>query len=66
MAARPKTVAARKKQSAVAETSQSIEEQTRAFLEAGGEITHINAGVSGQQSLAGPKHISLGNKSRSS
>jgi|TARA_Y100000310_G_scaffold345577_1_gene466809 hypothetical protein len=64
MAARPKAVTAKKKQSTATETSQSIEEQTKAFLAAGGKIQHINAGVSGQQSMAGPKHISLGNKPR--
>lgn len=64
MAARPKTAAAKKKQRNATETSQSIEEQTRAFLDAGGKITQINSGVSGQQNTAGPKHISLGNKAR--
>jgi hypothetical protein len=64
MAARPKTAAARKKQATATETSQSIEEQTKAFLKAGGKIEQINPGVSGQQSMAGPKHISLGNKPR--
>ncbi len=64
MAARPKTAAGKKKQTTELGTSQSIEEQTKAFLEAGGKITHINSGVSGQQSMAGPKHISLGNKPR--
>ena len=62
MAAKPKTTTSKKKQPAAVETSQSIEEQTRAFLEKGGEIAEINTGVSGQQSLAGPKHITLGNK----
>lgn len=61
MAAKPKT-AAKKKQPAALETSETIEAQTKAFLEAGGEITNINSGVSGQKSMAGPKHISLGNK----
>ena len=65
MSARPKTATAKKKQATATETSQSIEEQTKAFLKAGGKIEHINAGVSGQQSMAGPKHISLGNKQRS-
>ncbi len=55
----------KKKQPALRETSQSIEEQTQAFLEAGGKIQQIDSGVSGQQSMAGPKHISLGNKPRS-
>lgn len=64
MAGRQKTVAARKKQPTATETSQSIQEQTKAFLGAGGEIKQISSGVSGQQSMAGPKHISIGNKSR--
>ncbi len=66
MAARQKTVAAKKKQPTATQTSQSIQEQTKAFLGAGGEITQVDAGVSGQQSMAGPKHISIGNKSRNS
>ncbi len=66
MTTKPKTAAAKKKRPAVIETSQSIEEQTKAFLASGGEITQIKAGVSGQQSLAGPRHISLGNTPRSS
>jgi hypothetical protein len=57
-----KRVAASKKKSAPTETSQSIEEQTAAFLKAGGKIQVISSGVSGQLNLAGPKHISLGNK----
>lgn len=64
MAIKPKTAAPKKKKPAVTETSQSIEEATQAFLANGGEITHIKSGVSGQQSLAGPRHISLGNTSR--
>ncbi|MBV1881183.1 MAG: hypothetical protein KUG82_06095 [Pseudomonadales bacterium] len=49
------------KKSPSTETSLSIRDQTQAFLESGGEIEYINSGVSGQQSLAGPKHITLGN-----
>lgn len=62
MTAKAKTISEKKKSSGTTETSKSIEEQTKAFLESGGEIEHINSGVSGQQSLVGPKHISLGNK----
>ena len=40
----------------------SIEEQTAAFLESGGQIQQIPTGVSGQTNLSGPKHITLGNK----
>lgn len=59
-------MASKKKQPANTETSQSIQEQTKAFLESGGKVSYINTGVSGQQSLAGPKHISLGKKSQES
>ncbi|MFT5722830.1 MAG: hypothetical protein ACI9W6_003166 [Motiliproteus sp.] len=51
-----------KKKSAPTETALSIQEQTEAFLKGGGTIQVINSGVSGQLNLAGPKHISLGNK----
>lgn len=61
MAAKSKSVAVKKPQRAAIETSQSIEAQTRAFIESGGQITKINSGVSGMQSLAGSKQISLGN-----
>jgi hypothetical protein len=61
MAAKPKTAPSKKKQPAATESSDSIEEQTKAFLSGGGAIEQINSGVSGQQSMAGPKHISLGN-----
>jgi len=46
------------------ETSASIANQIDAFLQSGGEIQKINTGVSGQQSVSGPKHITLGNKPR--
>lgn len=65
MASSPAKSASKRKQQASSETSASIEEQTRAFLEGGGEIQQINTGVSGQQSIRGPKHISLGNSPRS-
>ncbi|WP_250658653.1 hypothetical protein [Alkalimarinus coralli] len=61
MTAKPKTTT-KKKPSAATATSQSIEEQTAAFLEAGGQIEHINSGVSGQESVSGPRHINLGKK----
>lgn len=66
MALKPRTQPAKKKQPASVETSQSIEDQTRAFFKAGGKVDQIRTGVSGQQSLAGPRHISLGNKPRTS
>ncbi len=54
MAAKPQ------KKEAVVETRQSIEEQTAAFLAGGGEIQKVARGVTGQQKLAGPRHIVLG------
>ena len=63
--AKPTTTTGKKKQPAATETSTSIEEQTKAFLAAGGKVDQISSGVSGQQSMAGPKHITLGNKPRS-
>ena len=66
MALKPRTQPAKKKQPASVETSQSIEDQTKAFFKAGGKVDQIRTGVSGQQSLAGPRHISLGNKPRTS
>lgn len=62
MEAKPKTAVSKKKAPAATETSKSIQEQTRAFLSAGGAIQVINSGVSGQQNLGGPKHIYLGSK----
>ncbi len=66
MAAKPRRAAAKKKQPNASETSQSIEEQTAAFLGNGGEINYIDSGISGQQNMAGPKHISIGSKPRKS
>lgn len=62
MAAKPQTSPAKKKQPAAKITSQAIAEQTAAFLKKGGEIQHIKSGVSGQQNMSGPRHITLGNK----
>ena len=62
MARKPTRAAAKKKQPAAVETSQSIEEQTRLFLKSGNKIEVIRSGVSGQQSMAASKHIKLGNK----
>ena len=51
------------KQPAASETSESIEEQVKAYLKKGGEIQQIESGVSGQQSMGERKHINLGNSS---
>jgi hypothetical protein len=63
---KPTRAAAKKKQPASVETSQSIEEQTKAFLAQGGQVEAVQIGMSGQQNLTGPKHITLGNKSQQS
>ncbi|WP_101759561.1 hypothetical protein [Oceanicoccus sp. KOV_DT_Chl] len=52
-----------KKNTAETETSRSIDNQIKEFLKSGGEIEHIETGVSGQLSMAPNKHITLGNKS---
>ena len=55
---------AAKNKSVATETSKSIEEQTEAFLKAGGKIEYVNSGVSGVQSVAArSRHITLGSKS---
>ena len=56
---------AKKKQSAATKTSRSIDDQIKDFLDGGGSIEHIKSGVSGQQSLLGPKHINLESKPKS-
>lgn len=48
-----------KKQALPSETSSSIEEQTKAFLERGGVILQIDSGVSGQEIFSGRRHIRL-------
>ncbi|OMH29117.1 hypothetical protein [Motiliproteus sp. MSK22-1] len=56
-------MAAKPKKTAATETHQSIEEQTAAFLKAGGKIEQIDRGITGQQNIAGPRHIVLGKPS---
>ena len=47
-------MAAKPKKTSPFETHQSIEEQTAAFIKAGGAITEIARGVSGQTNIAPP------------
>ena len=47
--------AATKKSAAASETSESIAEQTRKFLESGNKIEVIASGISGQPTLAARK-----------
>ena len=63
MAAEPHKRVSTKKKPVVTETSLSIEEQTKAFLEAGGQVEQINSGISGQPSMAPQKPAATGNKS---
>lgn len=55
------TSKSKKNQSTTLETSKSIESLTEAFLKSGGKIEEVPSGVSGQQSLRGPRHIKIGN-----
>ena len=55
MATKPLKTVGKKKQPAAAQTSSSIEDKTKAFLEAGGVIEQVRPGVSGQPSMAPPK-----------
>ncbi len=66
MARKPTRAPAKKKQPAAVETSESIAEQTEAFLKKGKKIQVIQSGVSGQPSLAAKKHIRLGKKAAAS
>lgn len=66
MARKPTRVPAKKKQPAAVETSESIAEQTRAFLKAGKKIQVIKSGVSGQPSLAASKTTGPASKAAAS
>ena len=54
--------ASKKKPAAEKISSETIAEQTAAFLKSGGEIGQIKSGVSGQTNLGGTRHITLGKK----
>ena len=56
-------MARKKGQAAPVETSESIAEQTAAFLKAGGKVERVPRGVSGQNSLTSRKHITISNRS---
>ena len=44
------------------ETSESIAEQTRRFLEGGGVVQEINRGTSGIELVKGRRHITIAKK----
>lgn len=56
---RQKTTTSKRKQAVAGETHDTIAAQTAAFLKSGGSINKVKSGVSGQQKLTGPRHISL-------
>lgn len=64
MSSKPaKSAKAKRTSEASAETrSLTIDQHIEAFLSSGGNIEKIPTGVSGQTSMAGPKHINLGSK----
>ena len=55
MATKPLRAPGKKKPPAAMETTSSIEDKIKAFLEAGGEIEHVRSGVSGQANMPPPK-----------
>ena len=54
MAGKPLRQTSSKKSAAASETSESVAEQTRAFLESGGKIEVIESGIGGKPTL-GPR-----------
>ncbi|MCR9103825.1 MAG: hypothetical protein NXI15_00920 [Gammaproteobacteria bacterium] len=62
MPRKPTRAPAKPKAPAAVETSETIAQQTAAFLKGGSKITVIDSGVSGQQSMAANKHIKIGNR----
>lgn len=66
MARKPTRAPAKRKQPAAVETSESIEEQTKAFLKSGNKIDTIQSGISGQPSMTVNRHIKLGNNTTAS
>lgn len=55
MANKPLKTPGKKKQPAAVETSSSINDKIKAFLEAGGQIEQVKSGISGQPTMASPK-----------
>lgn len=54
-----------KKNEAVINTRDDLEEHIAAFLKAGGKVQQIPSGVSGQTSTSGPRQIVLSHKTSS-
>ncbi len=66
MPRKPTRAPSKKKQPAAVQTSESIAEKTRIYLESGKKIQTIEPGISGQPITPTKKHISLGNKNKAS
>ena len=66
MTSKPTRAPAKKKQPAAVQTSESIAEKTKIYLESGKKIQSIESGVSGQTNTPTKKHISLSNKDKAS
>ena len=64
MTSKPTRAPAKKKLPAAVQTSESIAEKTRIYLESGKKIQSIESGVSGQTNTPAKKQISLGNKDK--
>lgn len=59
-----KRVKAKAKAPSASETSDTIADQTAAFLKAGGSVTKINTGVSGQTGLGYSKKPEAGSTAK--
>lgn len=59
-------MAGKAKKSASKETHQTIQDQTAAFLKAGGKIQEVATGVTGQKYVTGRRQIVLGKSSTNS
>jgi len=62
MTAPAKKKVGKKKPPTALETSESIAAQTAAFLDAGGQVEQVKRGISGQEPMAGRKHITYAKK----
>lgn len=51
--------AAKAKAATPEETSETIAEQTKAFLKSGGAIEKVPRGISGQTTVSGKRHITI-------
>jgi hypothetical protein len=62
MPRKPTRAPAKPKTPAAVQTSESIAEQTAAFLKSGNKIDEVQSGISGQPSMVAKKQIKIGNR----